>query len=249
MAASYPCGVNPRLTVQLPQPASGSGRYRYLLNGEPTEVEETFSVPADRKQPTTSRRTAPGGVVLSASATWSEAMSASISLSFISDSSPPVQVEYELTDGHLRARGTESRPLDLGSLRATPTVGSSFDAILSPLLRVFQGPTIAEVLHSGGASLVIVPALDPTNSETLLEPRLQYRTANVTGSEPITEQSSSSRKVGADASTFADGQLRKCSYVGGNYDDSAEFWLDIRDRLVRYVFPQAGDIWEVRLDE
>jgi hypothetical protein len=84
---------------------------------------------------------------------------------------------------------------------------------------------------------VVVPALDPADPDALLTPTVQTRRAGRRGVEA------------PDPSATHPG-LRHCSYVGGNYTEDADFWLDERDRLVRYRFPQAPDeLWEIELTE
>lgn len=216
-------------TVRLPLPADGSGTYTYLRNGEPSGITETFEVSGDGTQ-VRSKRTSPDGATISAEVRISDETNGQVRLSIEGGELPTVQAMYMLTIGQLRVRhmadgNYEDSEVDPGG-----------DAVLSPLLRVFQGPAIAATILSGEAT-VVVPALDPGDPESLLTPSIQTRRAERLGVEA------------PDPSSEHPG-LRHCRYVGGNYDDDAEFWLDDRDRLVRYHFPESdGTLWEVGLTE
>ena len=222
-------GVFTDSSVRLPQPAEGSGTYTYLLNGEPSGITETFEVGSGGTQVRSERRT-PEGVKLAAEVRISDEANAQVRLSVEGGDMPKVQVMYMLTVGQLRVRHmADGKFLD-------SEVDPGGDAVLSPLLRVFQGPTIADLIRADGAGTVVVPALDPADPDSLLTPTFQARRTEMLGVEA------------ADTASDHPG-LRHCRYVGGNYDDAAEFWLDDQDRLVRYRFPQADDqLWEVTLD-
>lgn len=209
--------------VRLPRPATGSGTYRYRLNGNDTEVTETFEVSGDATSVFSERR-APGGTMLVANVEADDLVNARCHLTFRSDALEPVIAEYRLEAGRLTARQSSG---------VTTEEALDVHGILSPLLRVFQGPAIAAVIRTGGECPVVIPALDPSAPDELLSPTVQLRRAERLGTE-----------VGDDGAT----PLRHCRYLGGNYDDTAEFWLDDHDRLVRYRFPQGPDqLWEVDL--
>ncbi|MGI9578393.1 MAG: hypothetical protein ACR2OH_09355 [Microthrixaceae bacterium] len=219
----------PDLEFALPKPASGSGRYDYLLNGEATGVEESFDVVGDDGGwQLTSVRTAPGGTELRADVSATGDRDATCTLSFRSEEIDRITAEYTLANGALSVAMNEAEP----SVVTAEVLGA---AVLSPLLRVFQGPTVAATIRVGGRRPVVIPRLDPTDAATLLTPTVDIRTA-----EPL----------GVDAVGTGDEEVpwRHCRYVGGNYDDSADFWLDDADRLVRYRFPQSPEqLWEVEL--
>jgi len=242
----------------LPPPAPGAGSYRYLLNGEPTAVHEDFVVPADPSAPLHGERRAPGGVVLRVEVTQGGPADAGCVLHFRSDALAgrgiaEVVAEYRLEGGRLevtRTVGGNSSPLLVDTAGEGRTIGSDGreiageggdagpDAVLSPLLRVFQGPAIAACLASGGPRPVVVPDLDaPDDPTRLLAPTVQRRRAERRGVEMV-------------ATDGGAALWRHCRYVGGQYDDNADFWLDDRDRLVRYRFPQGPDrVWDVELLE
>jgi len=218
--------TDPRL--ELPRPAPGAGTYRYLLNGEVTPVTEEFEVPTDPAEAIRSVRRAPGGVELSVVAEPNGADDADVLVTFHSDSVSEVTARYVLADGRLTVHLHDSTG-------ATSTKEmEAADGVLSPLLRVFQGPTIAHAIRLGGQCVVALPDItDPEDPARLLQPVMEMRRAD---------------RLGVETGTGT--VLRHCSYVGGNYDDDAGFWLDERDRLVRYRFPQGPEqLWEVELDE
>ena len=234
--------------MTLPIPTAGNGEYLYRCNGEPTAVHETFEVshgsPGGRlghddgtRRPAVyvqSERTAPGGVQLRVSVELGDTRNARCELSYRDDSGANRRCFYTIVDGSLEVTSepapgvaATSEPVRCGPLPSdAPGPPSPPASVLSPLLRVFQGPAIAALIGAGGHGTVIVPALDPDVVDTLLSPTVQTR--NAAELEP--------------------GPLRRCSYEGGNYDDAAEFWLDESDRLVRYLFPQSPtQLWEVTL--
>ncbi len=209
-------------TVRLAVPAPGSGSYDYLLDGSPSGVTETFRVSSDG--PTApweleSVRRAPGGVVLRVQGSGAGALEGTIEIRFESDESELREV------GYVFERGMLSVVLD----GQRDPVATDREAVLSPLMRVFQGPAIGALLEVGGHGEVVVPALDPTDPVKLLLPTVEVRRAEAT-------------------STESDG-TRRCNYIGGNYDAAASFWIDPVDRLVRYVFDQGDRRWDVRLAE
>ena len=217
-------------TVRLPLPAEGSGTYTYLHNGEPSGVTESFEVTDGGRQVRSERR-APDGVRLAAEARLSDDTNGQCRLSIEGGALPAVQVLYMLTAGRLRVRHmADGRFVDA-------EFDPGGDAVISPLLRVFQGQSIAATIAAGGEARVVVPALDPADPDSLLTATVQTRRAGRRGVEA------------PDPSAEHPG-LRHCSYVGGNYTEDADFWLDERDRLVRYRFPQSSDeLWEIELTE
>jgi hypothetical protein len=212
--------------IRMPRPATGSGIYHYRLNGANPGVQETFAVTEAGYQ-AWSVRLAPGGLVLRVEAEWAEETNLRCHLSLNSDAVDLVEADYTVGAGTLLVQRRDSQ----GETETTVDGGG----VLSPLLRVFQGPAIAETIRAGGEERVIVPALDPTDVAGLLMPTVQVRTAERLGVE-VGERDSGQQP------------LRHCRYIGGSYDDAADFWLDDHDRLARYRFPQApGQVWEVTL--
>ena len=135
-----------RTRIFLPPPVVGSGEYHYRLNGEPTGIRETFEVAGDEGGTTWSERRATGGVVLLVEIDQTDAHHARCRLRFRSDQVDPVVVDYALVDGRLTTHRESERPRPAN--RTALQVDG--DAVLSPLLRVFQGPAISATVRSGG---------------------------------------------------------------------------------------------------
>ena len=200
----------------------GSGKYVYKRNGEAVAMEEVYEV-AHRE--VTSRRTTPTGVTIEVLAT-----AVDIAVTFTS-AEVRISVVQEITDCIVSTRTVN------GNTEAS-WVGPA-DALLvaSPLLRIFQGPAIKAVAargdHGPGEEPAEIPVLlpwlsNPTDHARLLTADVQYRRA---WSDPLTESYQGAASY---------------QYLGGNYEDSARFWIDHNDVLQRYVWPQdPSTTWDV----
>jgi hypothetical protein len=112
------------------------------------------------------------------------------------------------------------------------------NTVVSPLMRVFLGPVIRQVLaHGNGQPVpVLVPSLEQMlDPETLLRPLFDFRQAALLGTEDIE----------------VDGRwlpARRFQYLSNHYDAESQFWLDETDLLLRYRFVQSSEqIWDTRL--
>jgi hypothetical protein len=112
------------------------------------------------------------------------------------------------------------------------------NTVVSPLMRVFLGPVIRQVLARGkGQSVpVLVPSLEQMlDPDTLLRPLFDSRQAAVLGAEDVE----------------VDGRLlsaRRYQYLSNHYDAESQFWLDENDLLLRYRFVQSSEqVWDTRL--
>lgn len=200
----------------------GSGRYVYKRNGEIVAMEETYEV---AHHGVSSRRTTPTGVTIEVVATALD-----IAVTFAS-AEVTVSVRQEITDCIVSTR-TVNAKVD------PPWIGPS-EALLvaSPLLRIFQGPAIKAVTLRGHQGLnkeptevpVLLPWLsNPTDHARLLTADVQYR------------------RAWADPRTDPFRGATAYQYLGGNYEDSARFWIDDNDVLQRYVWPQdPSTTWDV----
>jgi hypothetical protein len=106
-----------------------------------------------------------------------------------------------------------------------------------PLLRVFTGKAIREVyaLGHGQPIPVLVPNIkDPTDAVQLLALELSLRSAVHLGKETLTINHT---QHPADLFNFH----------GGNYDQSAKFWVGENDILLKYEWQQGDVFWEVKL--
>jgi hypothetical protein len=210
------------------------GAYTYLLNGAEAEISETWSV---MRQPDGSRRiqsarSAPAfgslievdareqaGQIVAFDVRWQNSSPGAV---------PEASASYTISKSQIAARVSTFHFL----LPAPPGL------VVSPLLRIFQGPAIRSVaeLGQGERAPVLVPWIhDPADGERLLTPLIDWRSAS---------------RLGA-ASVVLDGQARaadRYAYIGGRYDDTAEFFLADDGMLLRYVFRESEDkIWDVRL--
>ena len=106
-----------------------------------------------------------------------------------------------------------------------------------PLLRVFTGKTIRAAYQLGGGRRVpvLVPNIkNPNDNVQLLTLELDLRSVTKLESETITI---------ADEEYLAD----KFNFTGGNYDQTAKFWVAENDLLLKYEWQQNDVFWEVKL--
>ena len=113
-------------------------------------------------------------------------------------------------------------------------------SVVLPLLRVFTGRAIRETFELGkGIHVpVLVPNIkDPTDNVQLLALELDMRFATVITNDFIT--------IGD-----KDYQANTYRFTGGSYDETAKFWVDENDILLKYEWQQNPDLfWEVKLVE
>lgn len=108
-----------------------------------------------------------------------------------------------------------------------------------PLLRIFTGKAIrsAYELGHGKCIPVLVPNIkNPNDTVQLLTLELDLRSASHLGQEVITIN-------GAEYLTDL------FDFIGGNYDQSARFWVAENDLLLKYEWQQNDVFWEVKLIE
>lgn len=210
------------------------GAYTYLLNGEDAGVSETWAVSGrpDGSRRIQSARSAPAfgsfievdareqnGQIIAFDVRWRNSSPGAVKEASARYTIPKSQISARVSTSHF--------------LLSTPP-----DLVVSPLLRIFQGPAIRRVAELGRGERVpvLVPwILDPKDSERLLTPLIDWRSAS---------------RLGA-ASVEMNGQTRaadRYTYLGGRYDDTAEFYLGADDTLLRYVFRENEDkVWDVQL--
>ena len=198
------------------------GEYRYLLNGESAPVEEHWrikSLDGDQRL-MTSERIAPG-IRIKVNATEQAGIVSQCQIAWQSEQSDELTVEYFLAAESFRYRLGDD---DWRSV--SPDTGDSL--VLYPLMRIFTGPVILRLAALGGEGDVLVPAIgDPSDRDGLLRPELTRRCVTHLASE-------------------ADGDLWQ--FTGGQYDESARFWIDSSGLLARYLWRQDADReWDVRL--
>lgn len=193
------------------------GSYTYLRNGEPAGVSETWAVYGGPNGTvyTQAERQAPDyGSTITVGA-WAEAGKISQFMVEWKNTSPEAvalaQAHYTITERHIEVeRSINNSPFYSRQLPTPPNL------VVSPLLRCFQGPAIKQVAELGHGERVpvLVPWIhDPRNTELLLSPQLDSRSAKLLNTE---------------------NDLDIYAYVGGNYDDAARFWLNADGQMVKY---------------
>lgn len=108
-----------------------------------------------------------------------------------------------------------------------------------PLLRIFTGKAIRAVcqLGNGGRIPVLVPNIkNPSDSVQLLALELDLRSATYLGTETL---------IINEVEHPAD----LLNFHGGNYDQTAKFWVDAHDILLKYEWQQGDVFWEVKLTQ
>ncbi len=218
------------------------GSYRYLLNGQPTDVLESWEIEGQWNTDcrVSSRRLAPG-VEIEVTATLSRGVVQSFDTQWRSGLSPAdtagtVSARYQLRDDQVLVRwcGAGSDGEELVELAHD---ANKPPALLFPLMRIFTGPLITRLLERGGVGDVVLPSIgDPADTPNLLRPQCSERTARVVAQEQL---------------QCADGVerlLRRCEYTGDQYTSGSYFWLGEDEVLERYQWQQSPDLlWDVWL--
>lgn len=111
--------------------------------------------------------------------------------------------------------------------------------IPSPLMRVFTGQVIRQLITAGGCAQVLTPWINnPQDNQRLLTPQLGERQARtLTRGESVTVRG---------AQLHCD----RCEYLGDQYQPGTEFWIDQTGLLQRYRWRQdEKTLWDVELAE
>jgi len=195
------------------------GSYIYFRNGALTDVRETwavFSWPEGKHCIRAARRAPSFGSSIQVEAWVSADAVTRFTVAWentLPEAVRQANATYTLTPAEITVeRVINSRPQPTLQLPTPPNL------VISPLLRCFQGQAIAQAAQLGrGAPVpVLVPWIhDPRNAELLLTPQLDRRSAKKLSREE---------------------QLDCYTYVGGNYDEAARFWLNDAGEMVRYEF-------------
>ena len=215
------------------------GTYLYFLNENPTGITEEFSV-----------ETEPSGEIATLSIRDASDFGTKISVRSIQQSeafkSADIRFEQKRDDGAIDVRAVYefstngllfSRRIN-GEKTDDDTVDFPSHYIFFPLMRCFQGEAILRVASSGQFSNVLVPSIeDPGNTDSLLKPTFDERTANFIEQEAVTIDG---RAV--DTSAY--------QYISKHYSENSKFWIDDNGVLVRYVFNQSEDqVWSVQISD
>lgn len=207
------------------------GSYRYRLNGEIAPVEESWTLTESTGcvQFVESRRTA-GDVSLAVTAELASGRVQSCDVEWQSASVPCVHARFELTGPGVIWRRT------VGNSAAEGLVSSESreEVLLYPLMRIFTGPVIRTLARTGGEGQVLVPDISIADQAELLLPDVSIRKAVCEGEDHLKEHPGIS--------------CQRWLFIGGQYGETARFWLDEQSRMLRYRWLQSeSQLWEVDL--
>ncbi|MEH6568269.1 MAG: hypothetical protein V7709_04280 [Halioglobus sp.] len=218
--------------------AMRSGSYRYLLNGEPTQVLESWDIEGDlaAQCQISSRRAAPGlEIVVDAQLSGGKVQN--FNVVWHAGPTETVCARYQLFEDELvvvwRGLGCDEDERTEISLDA-----ATVQPILFPLMRIFTGPLINCLLEAGGEGNIVLPDIsDPANKPRLLRPQFSVRRATVVDAESILYSHGEERPC------------RRCEYTGDQYTAGSYFWLGADGLLERYQWQQSADLhWDVWLE-
>jgi hypothetical protein len=198
------------------------GGYRYWRNDESVPLAESFVIDGASVRGV---RDQPGGAHMEVAATLNE---------------EGLVNSFELRwthggEGHVPSRTVtyerRGSGIDVTVDGVAERLAVADDALLFPLLRVFQGPLIVAIASSGAnGRTVVIPDLHAlTDPARLLQPTVEVRTA---------------RRI----EVAADEADALYTYEGRVYDGDARFWINEDTRaLTSYRFPQAeGVVFDCR---
>ena len=216
------------------------GTYHYWINGTLSVITETFRIFLNDQTDTVieSERHAPAfNSRIAAKAFYKNENISHFEIEWENGNESAVQfanAHYQFTSDNILV----TRDIDGGHFRETLPTPEVFTVL--PLLRVYAGRAIRETfeLGKGQPAPVLVPNIkDPNDKIQLLALELDMRSANQLEQENITINNTEY------ASTIF-------SFTGGNYDQTAKFWVDKNDILLKYEWQQNPDLfWEVKIVE
>ena len=221
-----------------------SGVYVYFLNDQPTGVTEPWNI---HHQPDglyctrveRNARTAFGTTILVEAFSQTPLATDGLQRFTVEQynanhaATSDVRAEYLFANQFV----TVARSVN-GQAMATEEIALPENTVVSPLMRVFLGPVIRQVLARGNGQPVpvLVPSLEQMlDPATLLRPLFDYRQAALLGNEDIE----------VDARLLP---TQRFQYLSNHYDAQSQFWLDETNMLLRYRFHQSPEqIWDTRL--
>lgn len=202
------------------------GSYIYRLNGEPAPVEESWEISneAGAVQYWNSERIA-GDTRISVAAEVENGKVRQCGIRWKSGAAVAIDATYRDTPDGLAWRRTQGEEIGSGVVSGEAT-------ILYPLMRVFTGLVIAQLAQRGGEGPVLVPDIGSSEVNRLLLPDLSQRRVALQGDDRLPDWP----------------HCQRWQFIGGRYDNTAAFWLDSDNRLLRYQWQQSpGQLWEVEL--
>ncbi len=215
--------------------SADKGRYRYFLNDEIADVDETFHCEpqADGQLAVNSVRKVPG-LTISVLARIDSVGVHAFDVCWSTDRSPAIAASCALEAEAL----TYSRQIGDTACQPSSIVTTDYaKPLLYPLMRIFTGTVIRQLAELGGEAQVLVPFIaDPKNTQKLLSPEITTRRAVAEGDCEVERMN---------------GETIDCTlwrFTGGQYSSDARFWLSADGRLQRYCWQQdESRRWDVRL--
>ena len=217
-----------------------TGQYLYWMNGTQSDITESFRIISNETADTvieSSRHTESFGSQIKVVAGYKENQLAHFDIEW--QNTNPNAVQF--ANAHYQFDSNEiivHRNLDGREFHERLPSPAIFSVL--PLLRIFTGKAIRNTyeLGHGGRIPVLVPNIkNPNDTVQLLALELDLRSASHLGHETLTLNES---EHAADIFNF----------FGSNYDQSAKFWIDENDILLKYEWQQKPDLfWEVKLTQ
>lgn len=214
-----------------------SGKYHYWMNGTQADITESFRIFSNGTADTvieSFRHAETFGSRINVIAHYTEHRLTRFNVEWENKNPNAVQfanAHYQFIENKIIV----NRNIDEQAFLETLPMPEIFTVL--PLLRVFTGKAIRQsfALGNGVRIPVLVPNIkNPNDNVQLLTLELDLRSATKLESETITI---ADKKHQADLFNFH----------GGNYDQSAKFWIDEHDLLLKYEWQQGDVFWEVKL--
>ncbi len=214
-----------------------NGTYHYWMNGTQADITESFRFVSTSEADTvieSVRHAETFGSHIAVTATYHDSQLPYFDVEWQNDNPNAVKfasAHYQFDPNEINVyRNLEGR--EFHERLPKPEVFT-----VLPLLRVFTGKAIRETyaLGHGGRIPVLVPDIKDSNDTVqLLTLELSLRSVTHLGRKMITINE---QEFSADIFNF----------FGGNYDQSAKFWLAENDLLLKYEWQQNDVFWEVKL--
>ena len=216
-----------------------NGSYHYWMNGTQTDITESFRIITTPEPATvieSFRHAETFGSQIKVVAHYTENQLAHFNVEWQNTNVNAVKfanAHYQFDSNEINVH----RNLDGREFHERLPKPQAFTVL--PLLRVFTGKAIREAhqLGHGNRVPVLVPNIkNPSDTVQLLTLELDLRSATHLGNETL-----AINDINHPADIF--------NFTGGNYDQSAKFWIDENDLLLKYQWQQGDVFWEVKLVE
>jgi len=213
-----------------------NGTYHYWMNGTLSDITETFRITTNGTTDTVieSERNAPTfNSRIAAKAFYKNGHIFRFEIEWQNENTGAVQfanAHYQFTENEILV----TRDIDGMHFLETLPRPEAFTVL--PLLRVFTGKAIRETfeLGQGIRAPVLVPNIkDPNDKVQLLALELDMRFATAIKKDTVS--------IGGE-----EHQAKIYRFTGGSYDETARFWVDENDILLKYEWQQGDIFWEVK---